>query len=101
MKEYTILGLLSVALALVVDNAAGVHLLRRPLFGAFLVFIFALKLLVNGYLTGARIFLYNPACITGMRLGSIPVEDFLFGFSMVTLSVVFWEYFKRKAKIGI
>jgi hypothetical protein len=28
-------------------------------------------------------------------VGSIPVEDFFFGFSMVTMTIVFWEYFKR------
>jgi hypothetical protein len=32
-----------------------------------------------------------------MRLGSIPFEDFLFGFSMVTVTIMLWEHGKRKS----
>jgi len=53
-------------------------------------------MLVNGYLTGKQIVMYRPQFFLGLRIGSIPLEDFLFGFSMVTMTIIFWEYFKKK-----
>ena len=96
MKEYTICAAAAVVMTIIVDAASGVQLLRRAEFYLFLCVIFLFKLLVNGYLTGAGIVLYRAQFFLGVRIGSIPVEDFLFGFSMVTLTIVFWEYFKRK-----
>lgn len=96
MKEYTLLALVSVAVTVFCDAKSGILLLRRPLYYVFLCIIFVFKLLVNGYLTGQEIVRYNPRFFLGLRMGSIPLEDFLFGFSMVTASVLLWEAFKRK-----
>jgi lycopene cyclase domain-containing protein len=101
MKEYTIISSASVLLTIIVDSATGVGLLRRPLFYLFLCIIFLIKLLVNGYLTQNQIVLYNPEYFLGLRLGSIPFEDFLFGFSMVTMSVIFWELFKERRQRSV
>ena len=98
MKEYTILAFLSVAITVSIDRAAKINILRNPYFYIYLLVIFCFKILVNGYLTGAGIFIYNPAYFLGFRIGSIPLEDFLFAFSMVTLTIVFWEYFLRRQK---
>ena len=54
------------------------------------------KFLVNGYLTGQNIVVYDPAFFLEFRIGSIPLEDFLFGFSMVTLTIIGWEGLKRR-----
>ncbi len=96
MKEYTVLAAASVAITIILDSLTRVKVLRRPEFYIFLCAIFLMKLLVNGYLTGTGIVLYRARFILGIRVGSIPVEDFLFGFSMVTLSIIFWEYFKKR-----
>ena len=94
MKEYTLIALCSVAAAILLDQASQTHLLRKGRYWLFLAIILFFKFLVNGYLTGQYIVVYNPQFFFGIRLGSIPAEDFLFGFSMVTMSVIFWEYFK-------
>ena len=96
MKEYTLLSLFSVLAACWLDSVLRTRLLKRPLFYLFLAVILVFKLAVNGYLTGERIVIYNRQFFLGIRLGSIPLEDFCFGFSMVVLSIAFWEYFKRK-----
>lgn len=96
MKEYTGLAIASVVMAVIVDRRLGADLFRQGRFYLFLLVILFFKLLVNGYLTGARVVIYNPAVFLGYRIGSIPLEDFLFGLSMVTLTIVFWEYFKKK-----
>jgi len=94
--EYTFLAVVSVAVAVIVDRRLKTALLRKPLFYLFLAVIAGFKLLVNGFLTSKMIVQYNPAHYMGVRIGSIPVEDFLFGFSMVTIAVSVWEYFRRK-----
>ena len=96
MKEYTVLAFISVFVTVCVDANAKTHLLKNKLFYFFLGVIFLFTLLVNGYLAGRRVVLYNEMSILGLRIGSIPLEDFLFGFSMVVLTIVLWEYFKRK-----
>ncbi len=100
MKEYTLLAVLSVAVTILADAVLKTRLLKKREFYFFIVFILAFKLLVNGYLTAAGIVRYDPDFFMGFRLGSIPAEDFLFGFSMVTLSIVFWEYFKKDKSSG-
>ncbi|MFH0855600.1 MAG: lycopene cyclase domain-containing protein [Candidatus Omnitrophota bacterium] len=96
MKEYTLLSILSAALVPAVDVFLRTNLLKRKLFWLFILVIALFKLAVNGYLTGENIVIYNPEFFLGLRIGSIPFEDFLFGFSMVSLTIIFWEYFKRQ-----
>ncbi len=96
MKEYTLLGIVSVIITVVIDKLSGVNILKRKMFYLFFLIIMVFKFLVNGYLTGKDIVLYNPEFFLGLRIGSIPLEDFLFGFGMVALTIIFWEYFKKR-----
>ena len=96
MKEYTVLGIISVLLAVYLDKASGINLLKKKRYYVFILIILFFKMLVNGYLTGKQIVMYRPQFFIGLRIGSIPLEDFLFGFSMVTMSIIFWEYFKKE-----
>ena len=98
MKEYTVLAALSVLITIAADSKSGVGILKRGRFYIFLAVIFCFKLAVNGYLTGAGIVQYDSRFFLGIRLGPIPVEDFLFGFSMVTMTIILWEYFKARCR---
>ena len=95
MKEYTFLAVISVVLIVWLDKLTQVKILKNKLFYLFIAIIFGFKVLVNGYLTKTNIVMYNPRYFLGFRLGSIPLEDFLFGFSMVTLGIILWEVFKK------
>jgi lycopene cyclase domain-containing protein len=95
MKEYTLLACLWVIITILLDRVSGMNVLRRKIFYLFFAIILCFKFFVNGYLT-SWIVLYNPQQFLGYRIGTIPLEDFLFGFSMVTMSIIFWEYFKEK-----
>ncbi|MBN2119518.1 MAG: lycopene cyclase domain-containing protein [Candidatus Omnitrophica bacterium] len=99
MKEYTILSFFSVLVALGIDVALKTRLFKKKEFYLFLSIIYGFKFLVNGFLTGENIVVYHQPFYLGIRLGTIPVEDFLFGFSMIMLTLVFWESFKEKASI--
>jgi lycopene cyclase domain-containing protein len=96
MKEYTFLAVVSVFLVALTEAVLKTGLLRRRLFWFFILVVLFFKFLVNGYLTGTNIVIYNPKFFMNIRLGSIPLEDFLFGFSMVALTIIFWEYFRRQ-----
>jgi lycopene cyclase domain-containing protein len=95
MKEYTLLTLIFCVAAVATDAVLRTGLLKNKLYFLFLLVIFFLKLAVNGFLTHSRTVMYDPRFYLGVRFGSIPVEDFLFGFSMVTVSIALWEYYKR------
>ena len=57
-------------------------------------------LLVNGVLTGYITDLppvwYDSNNIIGVRLGTIPVEDFLYSFILLFLNTSFFEYLRKK-----
>ena len=98
VKEYTLLALLSTIAVLGIDRALGTKVTSKSVFWVFIAVMFGFKLLVNGYLTWRPIVLYGRTFLLGIRLLTIPVEDFFYGFSLITLSVVLWEYF---AKAGL
>ena len=45
-------------------------------------------IVVNGFLTGIPIVLYNDAENLAIRIGSIPLEDFFYSFSMLALATM-------------
>ena len=98
MKEYTLIAAGSVILTVLADKLTGVNIFKEKLFYLFIFIIFGFKLLVNGYLTSANIVMYNPKFFLGLRVGSIPFEDFIFGFSMVSLGIILWELSKRRSE---
>lgn len=89
--SYTMLAIIAVVVAIVVDTA--VTKSRILATGAFyfswtiLVFF---QLLTNGWLTGRNIVMYDEEQIIGRRLGFAPVEDLLFGFALVVITISVW-----------
>jgi len=53
------------------------------------------ELAVNGFLTSRPVFLYGERYISGLRLGTIPIEDMIYGFAFISLVIVIWEFFKQ------
>lgn len=94
---YTVAALLGVAGALIVDLAVlRTRLVTRVVFWATYPIIITFQLLSNGILTGRRIVIYDPAAIIGWRLVYAPVEDLLFGFAMVLLTLSVWVWLGRR-----
>ena len=96
IPEYTLWAMISAIVTIGLAWRLYPGLFARGTYYVFLGIIFAFKWFVNGYLTGKNIILYNPDRYSGIRLGTIPMEDFLFGFSMVTMTVVLWEFFSAR-----
>ncbi len=57
-------------------------------------------LIVNGILTGtglaSPIVNYNPPDFLGLRIGSIPIEDAVYGYSLFLLNIYFFNVFKQQ-----
>jgi len=94
---YTAAALLGVAGAAVVDVfVLRTRLLRRRVFWATYPIIVFFQLISNGILTGRGIVRYDPDAIVGLRLVYAPVEDLLFGFALVLLTLSVWTWWGRR-----
>lgn len=95
MPEYAVAAA-TAALAVVVLE---VLVLRTGLFGraaywVAMTIVFGFQILVDGWLTKrtAPIVLYDDDQTTGIRAPwDIPIEDFVFGFALLTLVLLLWE----------
>lgn len=88
---YTLLAIIGVAVAITVDLAVTKSriLATGRFYFAWAILIF-FQLLTNGWLTGRNIVLYDEAHIIGLRLVYAPIEDLLFGFALIVITVSVW-----------
>lgn len=94
---YTQLALLGVLLAAALDLLVlRTRLLRRRAFWTAYAIVLGFQLLTNGWLTQRGIVTYAPSAIWGPRLFWAPVEDVLFGFSLVLQSMCWWVWWGRR-----
>lgn len=96
MKEYTLIAIAFTVISVLLDRILKTKLTSDRRFWFFWIIMTALSFIVNGYLTWRPIVMYNDDFYLGIRLFTIPVEDFLFGFSLVTLNIVIWEYITNR-----
>ena len=95
MPEYTVLtvcAVIAVVLAELVYFRCGIF--RTAQYWASIVIVFAFQVPVDGWLTKLSdpIVIYNPEEMLGLRMPwDIPIEDFGFGFAMVTLAILLWR----------
>jgi lycopene cyclase domain-containing protein len=96
MNEYTIISFLGFFISIAIDLILKTKLILTKKFWIFWMVMAMLILIVNGYLTWRPIVTYGEEFYSGFRLFTIPLEDFLFGFSLITLNIVIWEYYNKK-----
>jgi len=96
VNEYTIASLLAVVAVVVVELAW----LRTGIFAtatfwiSYAIVVF-FQCLVDGWLTklSAPIVVYGDRYYSGWRAPfDIPIEDFAFGFALVALTIMLWEW---------
>jgi lycopene cyclase domain-containing protein len=71
-------------------------MMTRGIFWLTYALILPFQLLTNWWLTANKIVMYSDAEIIGRRLAGAPVEDLLFGFSLILLTLSLWEFFNQK-----
>ena len=95
--SYTQLALLGVAGAVLVDAVLmRTWLVRRRTYWTAYAIVLLFQLATNGILTGFDIVRYDPGAILGWRVAFAPVEDLLFGYAMVTLTLSTWVWLGRR-----
>jgi lycopene cyclase domain-containing protein len=92
---YTVPAVLAVLAVCALELAAlRTGLFRRPAYWLSMLIVIGFQILADGWLTklSAPIVIYDDRQITGIRFPfDIPVEDFLFGFALVTAVLLLWE----------
>jgi len=69
-------------------------LFRRPAYWLSMLIVIGFQILVDGWLTklSAPIVVYDNRQTSGIRCPlDIPIEDFFFGFALVTAVLLLWE----------
>ena len=107
---YTALGIMAVAGAAILDLfVLRTRMLLRKVFWASYAIIVLFQLITNAMFTGFGIVKYDGAAIVGEtspaagpppflgegRIAYAPVEDLLFGFALVLLSISLWIFWGR------
>ncbi|OXM57250.1 lycopene cyclase [Amycolatopsis thailandensis] len=97
---YTVPAVAAVAVVVVFELVLlKTGLFRKPAYWLTMVIVTGFQIPVDGWLTklSAPIVLYSPEHITGLRFPwDIPVEDFLFGFALVTAVLLVWERARQR-----
>ena len=58
-----------------------------------LIISFIAFIVVNGILTSIPVVVYNSMAIVNIRIGSIPMEDFLYNFALLTVNFFLYRIF--------
>jgi hypothetical protein len=108
---YTQLGVVAVILMLILDlGILRTRLVTRKVFWVSYAIIVFFQLITNGMFTGFGIVKYDGDAIIGStspvegpppfigdgRLAFAPVEDLLFGFAIVLMSLSLWIFWGRR-----
>ncbi|MEV0273040.1 lycopene cyclase domain-containing protein [Hamadaea sp. NPDC050747] len=98
---YTVSVILGVLAAVVVDLwILRTRLLTGVVFWATYPIVLLFQLLSNGVLTGRGVVRYADWTVLGLRIAYAPVEDLLFGFALVLLTLSVWVWLGRRTPAG-
>ena len=97
--SYTALAVVGVLAALLLDLVVlRTRLVTRRVFWTAYAIVVVFQLLTNGWLTGRDIVTYDDSAIVGARVVFAPVEDLLFGFSLVLQTLAWWVWWGRRLR---
>jgi lycopene cyclase domain-containing protein len=114
MPGYTALCLVALALTVALERILRTGLLRDRRFWIAMAIVAVFQVLVDGWLTCRPIVRYAEAHFSGVRFGcspgdflprrgraaGMPVEDLVFGFTMVTQTLLWWVWWGRRRSGG-
>lgn len=104
MREYTVAAVIAVGAVVGLEvKLLRTGLLRTRAYWIAMAICYGFMIAVNGWLTklSAPIVLYDERRTTGWRVPwDIPVEDYLFGFALLTLTMVLWDAAGRRRATG-
>jgi lycopene cyclase domain-containing protein len=89
-NAYTFIALISCAIYFFLAGSSYLSGIIPGTFWIFMSFSFIPFVIVNYFLTSLPIVLYNPEAITGYRFITIPMEDFLYSFSLISFYIMIY-----------
>ncbi|MGD8545736.1 MAG: lycopene cyclase domain-containing protein [Candidatus Bathyarchaeota archaeon] len=91
-NEYTFLAILSVGLIIIFVSIIKIEIFSSQAYWIYIAVTLVLFLIFNYILTYLPVVKYSSSAICSIRFLTIPLEDFLFNFSMLTayLMVYIW-----------
>jgi len=94
--SYTALAITGVFLTIITDLfiLRSRLLLTKRYWASYAIVVF-FQLITNWWLTSREIVQYSKDAILGPRIASAPIEDLLFGFTLVTLVLIRWDRAKK------
>ncbi|HEY5482728.1 MAG TPA: lycopene cyclase domain-containing protein [Propionibacteriaceae bacterium] len=99
MPEYPLVTVIAIVLVVLAEVAwFRTGIFRSVQYWLSIAIVWVFQVLIDGWLTklSAPIVIYNPAQQSGLRFPwDIPVEDFGFGWAMVTLTILVWTRLGR------
>jgi lycopene cyclase domain-containing protein len=95
--NYSEIAILALGLVLLLDIfILKTRLVSRKSFWTSYAIMLFFQLITNGWLTSREIVTYNSSKIIGLRIAAAPIEDLLFGFSLILAVLSFWIYWGRR-----
>jgi lycopene cyclase domain-containing protein len=96
-RSYTIVYFSLMIIVLLFGFSEKTRMMNR-FYLSFLVILIPF-IIINGILTGSfipeEVVWYNAEEITGIRILTVPVEDFTYGFSLILINLLLMNYFRR------
>lgn len=90
-KEYTAFALMALSVSFFIDLFLKTTITTQKRFYTFLGLTSIFMLIFNGYLTARPVVMYDAAYQLDWRVGTIPIEDFIYGYALIVLVVVVYE----------
>lgn len=80
---------------------AGARFCFRSLFSSshywlYIIVCTLLFAIFNHVLTSLPVVIYSPTAITGLRVGTIPIEDFFYNYSLLSLYLIMYLFAEEK-----
>lgn len=96
---YTAIVLVAAAVVLVLDLfVLRTRLVLRRRYWIFMAAMTVFFLIVNGILTALPIVMYASHAIIGLRVVTIPVEDFAYMYALITPVIALYERFSTRSE---
>lgn len=91
-KEYTALALGALSCTLFVDKLLRVGLYRDPRSLGMGILVILWTGIFNGYLTARPVVRYDAQYQLDFRIGTIPIEDFVYGLSLLAFTLIAYRF---------
>jgi lycopene cyclase domain-containing protein len=91
-QGYTFTVLALCAFSLVATSVVKPTILRSSNHWIFLAITYVPFILLNSALTSAPVVIYNPRAIWGLRIATIPIEDFFYSYALLSINFLIYQF---------